>query len=213
MLIDIHTHTLPLSEDSEMTPAELIESTRRAGLDAVCVTEHDAFWKKDDITDLCRKHDFLVLPGAEINTEEEHLLVFGLEKWIIGMSRAKFVRELVNKASGAMIVAHPYRRKILRGGGADEKRYHREMERACKNPLFKMADAIEVLNARANEIENEFSRELAHRLNLRGVAGSDAHEPSEIGRVATEFERKITNLEDLIIELKAGRCRAVSLSA
>ena len=210
MLIELHTHTVPLSEDSEMTPAELIESARRAGLDAVCVTEHDAFWKKEDITDLCRKHDFLVLPGAEINTEEEHLIVFGLDRWTVGMSRAEFVKQMVDKAGGALIVAHPYRRKILRGS-SNEKRYRREMERACKNPLFKMPDAIEVLNARANEIENEFSRELAHRLNLRGVAGSDAHEPSEIGRVATEFEREITNLEDLITELKAGRCRAVNL--
>jgi len=211
MLIELHAHTVPLSEDSEMTPSELIESARCAGLDAVCVTEHDAFWKQEDIADLCRKHDFLVLPGAEINTEEEHLVVFGLDRWIVGMSRAEFVKEMVDQASGAMIVAHPYRRKILRGGGSDEKRYRRELERACKNPLFKMADAIEVLNARANEIENEFSRELAHRLNLRGVAGSDAHEPGEIGRVATEFERKITNLEELIAELKAGRFRPVTL--
>ena len=213
MLIELHAHTVPLSEDSEMTPAELIESARRAGLDAVCVTEHDAFWKEQDIADLCRKHDFLVLPGAEINTEEEHLLVFGLERWIVGMSRAEFVKQMVDQAGGAMIMAHPYRRKILRGGGSDENRYHREMERACKNPLFKMADAIEVLNARANDIENGFSQELAQRLNQRGVAGSDAHDPSEIGRVATEFERRITNLEDLITELKAGKFRPVNLGA
>ena len=48
-------------------------------------------------------------------------------------------------------------------------------------------------------------------MNIPGVGGSDAHEPAEVGHVATEFEKKITNLEDLIAELKAGRCRAVSL--
>ncbi len=98
MLIDLHTHTLPLSDDSELTPDELIAHAKSAGLDAICFTEHDAFWNDDEITALCRKHDFLVLPGVEINTEEEHLLVFGLKKWILGMTRAAFVMDLVEKA-------------------------------------------------------------------------------------------------------------------
>lgn len=213
MIIDIHTHTVPLSDDSEMAPSELIESARAAGLDGVCVTEHDAFWKHDDIAALCRRHDFLVLPGAEINTEDDHLIVFGLDKWIIGMSRADFVIELVNKAGGAMVVAHPFRRRILKIGDPDSNRYDREMDRALKNPLFSAADAIEVLNARGNDRQNGFSQELSQRLEKPGVGGSDAHEPDEIGRVATEFEREITNLGELITELKAGRCRAVSLGA
>ncbi len=211
MLIDIHTHTVPLSDDSDMAPSELVERAKAVGLDGVCLTEHDAFWKPDDIAALGRRHGFLALPGAELNTEEAHLLVFGLEKWIIGMTRARFVRELVDKAGGALVVAHPFRRRILKYGELDNERYHRELDRVCRNPFFKTADAIEVLNARGNERQNAFSLELAERLNIPGVGGSDAHEPAEVGHVATEFERKITNLEDLIAELKAGRFRAVSL--
>lgn len=213
MLIDLHTHTLRLPDDSELTPDELIDCSRSAGLDGVCLTEHDTFWKHDDIAALSRRHGFLVLPGAEINTEEAHLLVFGLDEWIIGMSRARFVRELVDKAGGALVVAHPFRRRILKYGELDNERYHRELDRACRNPFFKTADALEVLNARGNERQNAFSQELADRLNMRGVGGSDAHKVSDIGHVATEFERNITNLEELIAELKAGRCRAVNLGA
>jgi predicted metal-dependent phosphoesterase TrpH len=213
MLIDIHTHTVPLSDDSDMAPSELIERARAVGLDGVCLTEHDAFWKHDDVEALGRRHGFLVLPGAELNTEEEHLLVFGLEKWVIGMSRADFVMELVDRAGGATVVAHPFRRKILKNGDPDNNRYNREMDRACKNPLFRAADAIEVLNARGDDRQNAFSQELAQRLDKPGVGGSDAHEPGEIGFVATEFERRITDLDEFIAELKAGRCRAVSLGA
>jgi len=54
MLIDLHTHTLPLSDDSELTPDELIEHAKSAGLDAICLTEHDAFWNDDDIAALRR---------------------------------------------------------------------------------------------------------------------------------------------------------------
>jgi len=212
MLIDLHTHTLPLSDDSELTPDELIAHAKRAGLDAICLTEHDAFWNDDDIAALCRKHDFLVLPGAEINTEEEHLLVFGLKKWILGMSRAAFVKEIVDKAGGAVIVAHPYRRKILKGEDPENKRYYRELNHACQNPLYRMVDAVEVFNARGSERQNAFSAELAERLNLRGIAGSDAHETKDIGRAATFFERKLTTLQELIAELKAGRFRVADPS-
>jgi len=211
MLIDIHTHTVPLSDDSDMAPSELIERAKASGLDGVCLTEHDAFWKHDDIAALRRRHGFLVLPGAELNTDEEHLLVFGLEKWIVGMSRAKFVRELLDKAGGAMVVAHPFRRRILKHGEFSSERYRKEFDRACENPFFGTADAIEVLNARGNDRQNAFSRELAERLNMPGVGGSDAHDPAEVGHVATEFDKKITDLEEFITELKAGRCRAVRL--
>lgn len=212
MLIDLHTHTLPLSDDSELTPDELIINAKRAGLDAVCLTEHDAFWNDDDIAALCRKHDFLVMPGAEINTEEEHLLIFGLKKWILGMSRAAFVLEMVEKAGGVVIVAHPYRRKILRGEDPENKRYYRELNRTCENPIYRMVDALEVFNARGSERQNAFSAELAERLRLRGIAGSDAHEAEVIGLAATFFERKVTTIQELITELKAGRFRVADPS-
>ena len=207
MLIDLHTHTLPLSDDSELTPDELVAHAKSAGLDAICLTEHDAFRNDDDIAALCRRHRFLVLPGVEINTEVEHLLVFGLKKWILGMTRAAFVRGLVDEAGGVVIVAHPFRRKILRGADTEDKRYYRELNRAVENPLYRTVDAVEVFNARGLERENAFSRDLADRLNLRGIAGSDSHEVKDIGRAATFFEREVSNLQELIAELKAGRFR------
>ncbi len=206
----MHTHTLPLSEDSELTPSEMIVLAKRAGLDAICLTEHDAFRSDDEIAALCRRHDFTVIPGVEINTENEHLIVFGLKRWVVGMSRADMVKQLVDEAHGALLIAHPYRRKVLRAGDPDGLRYRRELDRACDNPLFRGADAIEVFNARANDRENAFSRELAARLNIRGFAGSDAHEPTAVGRAATYFERSVSNAAELIAELKEGRFRALS---
>jgi len=38
-----------------------------------------------------------------------------------------------------------------------------------------------------------------------GVAGSDAHMPSEVGRYATVFERELTREEEMLAELRAGR--------
>ena len=213
MLIDLHTHTAPRSDDSYLKPDELIVQAKRAGLDAVCLTEHDWFWDARDITELCQRHNFLVLPGAEITTEEAHLLAFGLEKYVFGMHRASFVKQVVDEVGGAIIVAHPYRRHFPIGAEPEDERYYPALTRACESPLFQVADAIEVLNGRGLEKENAFSQEISEKVTLRGVAASDAHYIEDIGSCATLFQRRIGNLQDLITELKAGRFRAVNLAA
>lgn len=204
MLIDLHNHTSHLSDDSLLTPEELIEGVKKAGLDGICFTEHDYFWDMEALTRLGKRMDFLVIPGVEINTEEGHLLVFGLEEYIFGMHRARFVKEKLDRKGGAIIVAHPYRRRFkpeYSGDGA----YEEMVQRACNNSIFSIADGVEVMNGRGSEQENAFARELTDRLNMKGVATSDAHQAHDIAKNATRFERRITGLEDLIEELKAGR--------
>ena len=211
MLIDLHTHTYPLSYDSDLSPDALIIAAKSAGLDGICLTEHDAFWSKAEVEALRNKHQFPVFAGAELNTEEEHLIVFGLKQWLVGMSHAEFVINKVEEFKGAVVIAHPFRRKILRGSDdPGDERFNRELENACANPLFSRVDAIEIQNAHANEHENSFSTELARRLNQHTTGGTDAHEAADIGHAATYFEREIKSLDELIIELKAGRFRALS---
>ena len=80
MVIDLHSHTYPKSDDSFMAPDELVEAAKSAGLDGICLTEHDAFWSAEEIESLSRSHDFLVLPGSEINTDSGHVLAFRPEQ-------------------------------------------------------------------------------------------------------------------------------------
>jgi predicted metal-dependent phosphoesterase TrpH len=211
MIIDLHTHTNPLSYDSDLSADDLIVAAKEAGLDGICLTEHDAFWSESEVEALRRKHQFPVFAGAELNTEEEHLIVFGLKQWLIGMSRAEFVIEKVREFNGAVIIAHPFRRKLLRGhDDPGDERFNRELDKACANPLFSKVDALEIQNSHGNERENSFSAELTRRLNQRTTGGTDAHEIADVGHAATYFERDIRSLDDLIIELKAGRFRALS---
>ena len=206
MLIDLHTHTLPWSDDSNLYPAELIHKAKQAGLDAICLTEHDWFWNKEAIAKLSQEHEFLVLPGAEISTDDGHILVFGVEQYSFGMHHAEYLKRIVDEAGGVMIMTHPYRRQFYSYGDLNAA-----VEQYCQQPIFHLLDTIEVLNGRGSERQNEFSQKLQRRLNLRGVGGSDAHQLSDIPTSATHFEREIHNVEELIAELKAGRFRAVNL--
>ncbi|MBM3945400.1 MAG: PHP domain-containing protein, partial [SAR202 cluster bacterium] len=78
MLLDLHCHTAPMSDDSILSPDDLVDASKRAGLDGVCLTEHDRFWSFADAQALTKRHGILVLPGCEVTTEDGHMLVFGL---------------------------------------------------------------------------------------------------------------------------------------
>jgi predicted metal-dependent phosphoesterase TrpH len=52
MIIDLHAHTWPYSDDSDLKPHELIERAKLAGLDGICFMEHDWHWKEEDVAQL-----------------------------------------------------------------------------------------------------------------------------------------------------------------
>lgn len=208
MIIDLHTHTYPQSDDSKLSPDDLIQQAKQVGLDGICLTEHDRFWDEGEVERLSERHGFLVLPGVELNAEIGHILVFGLHKYVFGMHHFEFVRQAVDEAEGFIILAHPYRRRFREW---ENPSIASAVHRACEEPSIRLVDAIEVLGGNGSVAENGFSQQLCHRLNLRGVGGSDAHALSDLPSCATEFENDISNLSELIRELKAGRFRAVDL--
>ncbi len=210
MLIDLHTHTKRHSWDSTLSPDELVDLAKVAHLDGVCLTEHDYFWDHDEVADLSRRHDFLVIPGCEITTETGHVLCFGLETYSYGMHRWDELAAHVTQAGGAMVAAHPYRRQVPWNKQTPEA-YAEALERAVEHPLYPACTALEGENGRGRPAENAFSVALAGRLTLPATGGSDAHQPEDVGSCATAFDRRITGLAELIAELRAGRYRPVVL--
>ena len=206
MIIDLHTHTIPGSDDSFMDISDLVSRAKKTGLDGVCITDHDWFWKRDAIDELRLEHDFLILPGVEMNTDEGHLLVFGLDKYTFGMHRTRFLKQVLDDVGGVMVLAHPYRRNMYYGEDMETS-----VERYSRSPVFEFVDIVETHNGRATERQSRFSQELCRRLELKATGGSDAHQLSDIPSGATLFERDISTVEELITELRAGRFRPVDL--
>ena len=210
-MIDLHCHSYPKSDDSFMGVDELIEAAKAEGLDGVCLTEHDSFWSLEEVNTLSRRHEFLVLPGTEINTDTGHVLVFGLKRYVFGLHKPLFLCAAVETEGAVVIAAHPYRRRFLEEPANNPDARAEMLNRAGDDELFQICDAIEGLNGRGTLKQNRFSRELGELLGARMTGGSDAHREEQVGTTATRFECPITGLSDLIRELKEGRFQAVDL--
>ena len=211
LLIDLHTHSYPMSDDSFLSVDELIEGCKAAGLDGVCLTDHDAFWSDEQTRELSRRHEFLVLPGSEINTDAGHVLTFGLNRYEFGMHKPEYLRACVEREGGVLIAAHPYRRRFLEDPGRVPEARAEMLERAAADPFFELCEAVEALNGRGSVEQNRYAADLGAELSLPFVAGSDAHRTAQMGTAATEFHGKVECLGDLIRLLKEGRCRPVEL--
>ena len=200
-----------MSDDSFASVDELIEGAKAAGLDGICLTDHDAFWSDEQIRELCQRHQFLVLAGSEINTDAGHVLVFGLCRYEFGMHKPDYLRASADRAGGILIAAHPYRRRFLEDPGRDPQVRSGMLERAVADPFFGLCEAVESLNGRGSGEQNRYSADLSDTLEMPRVAGSDAHRGGQLGTAATEFLGRVENLEDLSRLIKAGRCRPVDL--
>ena len=200
--VDLHTHTRFGSNCSYMEPRQLVERAKEVGLDAVCITEHNAPWEEDAIRALSEESGFRVLGGMEVSTELGDVLVFGVQSRLLAGSRIDELRRLVDEQGGLMIAAHPFRWYSWPGAVMD-------VEEAAALPVFGRVDAVEVFNGTSPWPEVKFACAVLERLGLPGVGGSDAHSPLSVGRCYTRFEREVASVEELVAELRAGRFQAV----
>lgn len=196
MLIDLHCHTRVHSPCSALTPDALVRSAKAAGLDGVCITEHDAVWPLPDIERLAAEMEFVVLRGVEVTTEVGHVLAFGLQERTPEASLFEGLRRQAEADGALLFLAHPSRRT---------------------GPLppagLAAFDSLEVANGTEGALQNRVAADQALGLRLPGIGGSDAHSVREVGACATQFERAVRTEAEFLAELGAGRYRALDRRA
>jgi hypothetical protein len=195
MLIDLHCHTLPLSQCSSLHPEELIDLARRRGLDGVCLTEHDTPWDPEALADLGRRTGFLVLGAMELSTDLGHVLAFGMPAGPAHFASAAEAFRAASAAGGLLFLAHPARDGL--------RRVSRES--------VDFFASVEAINGSDSRLQNLAASELARGFPLPGIGGSDAHAPAEVGRAATRFEAQVTDAASLLAALRSGRYEAMLL--
>jgi len=207
MILDLHLHS-DRSDDSR-APVEaylkLLQRKREERpLDGIVLTEHRQFDPRRDFRDLEDRYGFLILNAAEIETDYGHVLVFGVNDYI--MARFDFtgvrlpaqdVISEVERLGGVALPCHPGRPTV--GMCA-----HYE----SRGPLDGVI-AVEALNGGSKKGEDDRVRELMRQYGYAGFGGSDSHLVSFVGICATEFDAQIRTIDDLVRELRAGRCRPV----
>ena len=63
---DLHLHTT--FSDGALSPSELIERARQAGLTTISITDHDHTGAIDEATALAARNGIVVIPGVELST-------------------------------------------------------------------------------------------------------------------------------------------------
>lgn len=189
MLIDMHVHTR-FSPCSIIRISQIAERIREAGIDGICITDHDTVGSKYQTERMTVHADICVIVGLEYTTPQGDFLVYGpVEDIPLEMDAEKLLR-WVHKECGVAIPAHPFRKS-----------------RPADRGILSSCEIVEVLNGRNQQSENELCAEwiVKHGNGKRATGGSDAHTLQEIGQTVTVFKRDIYSAEDLIRELRSGQ--------
>jgi predicted metal-dependent phosphoesterase TrpH len=186
---DLHVHTT-YSSDSLITPKDLVYYSKKQGLDAVAVTDHN---KLEGAFKIAKETDFLVIPGMEVSSSEGHIVALNVSELIPrGLSAAESV-ERIHKAGGVAIACHPY---VLFKG-------------CLKGNVCEAFDAIEIINARAFPFKRSVKKatQTAERLHLSQVAGTDAHYGPQIGYSYTLIETSEPTIDSIMEAIVQGCCQ------
>ncbi|NPV59391.1 MAG: PHP domain-containing protein [Actinobacteria bacterium] len=200
MLVDLHVHTSVSSPCSQIEPRLLIRAAAEMGLDALCVTEHEELEGAEVARRLGDEEGFPVFRGVEVYTDMGDMLVFGAcrARYPVTTPFVELLEE-VRSGGGVIIPCHPCRGSLG---------FHHALGEERAEFLLSNVDAIEVRNGGSTPESNLAAEAYANRYGLPGVGGSDAHFIMQIGRCLTVFEREIGSEEELVEEIRAGRCRA-----
>jgi predicted metal-dependent phosphoesterase TrpH len=192
--IDLHVHTI-FGGDSIIKPEELVSRSRQVGLDAVCVTEHHSYFLSDPYKRISEETGFPIFQGLEYRAREGHLLIFGMKVEEEDLPKSlpmQWTVEWVQGRGGVAIPAHPFHKWTSNG--------------FPENHIFQLKNlvALEALNASLSSQENQLANRAAAKLGIKGIAGSDAHGPSVLGRAYTLFPTPIRTEGELVQALRNG---------
>jgi predicted metal-dependent phosphoesterase TrpH len=193
---DHHVHTTRYSPDSDITPHQLVESAKRAGLDGVVITEHDHQWEPGELADLAREaNGLVVLSGAEVSAREGHFLVYGLPNLDgvpVGVSLADLLVE-AKRHGAAVVAAHPYR-------------WDQDFDALAAAHGEGLAGVELVSNNVTPETRAETER-IRKARRLPATGSSDGHQPEVVGCYYTEFPGPIRTIADFVAALHRGEGR------
>ncbi|HEX2784836.1 MAG TPA: CehA/McbA family metallohydrolase [Ilumatobacteraceae bacterium] len=189
--VDMHSHTM-WSGDSTTTPDELAAAVTEAGIDVLCITDHNAIKGAVDLVGClpCR-----VIVGEELRTHAGEIIGLFLDERIAVGTHPADAARAIRQQGGLVYIPHPY--DPMRGN----------LTESALDSLIDegLVDAIEVINAKTSlRSLNARAAATAAAHDLAAGAGSDAHVPDAIGAAYVEMPDFDGPL-DFVAKLRDGR--------
>lgn len=195
MILEMHCHTSEHSRCSSAEAAGLVQRNFERGLQGTVLTDHHYLWPPEEVRELRSRVKvppyYLILSGQEVDARDfGHVLVFGADESIRPGTSLRDIRSMFPRA--AIVWAHPYR---------DEKIPSREK-------LFHtLIDGVEIFTSNHTVVENNRALHDWHEYKFTALSGTDTHAVSYSGLYPTIFDHPFGTVEELALEIKAGRCR------
>jgi predicted metal-dependent phosphoesterase TrpH len=185
---DLHVHTT-YSSDSVITPKELVFYAKKRGLTAVAVTDHD---QVEGALKIAKETNFLIIPGTEVSSLNGHIVGLNVSERIPRGLSADETVDRIHEAGGIAIACHPF--ALFKGSIGEH--------------VSGKFDAVETINASAFPFNKATRKanQLAERLSLPKVAGTDAHYGPVIGQAYTLIDSE-TNVEAVVKAIANGQCK------
>lgn len=183
MKVELHLHTNRYSGCAANTPSEMMQRLIETGYGAVFITEHNAIWCEDELTDLRGMFpEIRIFGGVELSIRAQHLLVLGAtDPRYLGMTDEAEVLDAAREAGFPTILAHPFRWD----GGADM---------LGKNLL---PDAIEHLTCNQHDFPADLAVHATERGHLPLVNAGDVHSIRMIDKFWIETISPVEDRRDI----------------
>lgn len=182
----MHSH---YSYDSIITPEEIVFYAKKRGLNSVAITDHNRI---DGALKITKTTNFLVIPGIEVSCSQGHIMGLNVKEHVPQGLSVEETIEKIHDAGGIAIACHPTALFKLSLG----------------NRINSGFDAVEVINSSALPFGRSVkkSMQIASRLKLPSVAGSDAHYGPEIGCAYTLVKAE-PEINSIVKAIQVGHCQ------
>jgi len=192
--VDMHSHTLH-SGDSTTTIDEVVEAVSHAGIDVLCVTDHNSISGVAQLARVLERDGICrVIAGEEVRTHAGEIIGLFLSQRIPFGENAMVTAHAIREQGGLVYVPHPF----------DPMR--RNISEVALNDLTHagLVDAIEVFNAKTSlQSLNARAERFASDHDVARGAGSDAHVPLALGSAFVDMP-DFDGPQDFLDALRGG---------
>jgi predicted metal-dependent phosphoesterase TrpH len=171
---------------------DILKRAKKRGLKCIAITDHNTTVGNLEAQKLAKKFGIIVVPAMELSTDSGELLCYGITSKVPKGLPIRDAIDMVHQQGGVVAIAHPYNPKHP---NIDFARVDRHLFKSLN------IDAIEVYNQLMGKVDSRYV-ELARKLDVAIIGGSDAHILYQIGKGVTIFPNSVKTAQDVIEAIK-----------